>query len=227
MIKIRNLNKQYRLTKSNVVDAVRGVDFEIEEGEVAALIGPSGSGKSTMLNILGGLDRDYKGKVIIGSKDIKEYDPNFYRRFVVGTVFQQFYLIPALNVEENISLPTTFATRMAKSEIKERVEYLLDEVGLTDRRHHKPKELSGGQAQRVAIARALMSDPAIVLADEPTGNLDSKTGHEIIDLLFKINSQSNTTMIIVTHDMDIIEDVGHKLFLKDGKIIKEVKKLDK
>lgn len=220
MLRINDLKKEYKLGKGNIVSALRGISFDMSEGDVIALVGPSGSGKSSMLSILGGLDRDYDGKVVVDNKDIKEYDANFYRRFVVGTVFQQFYLMSSLLVAENITLPTIFSGTMKKKDVNERLEYLLDAVGLTDRREHKPTELSGGQAQRVAIARALMASPRVILADEPTGNLDSKTGAEIIDLLFRINKAEQTTMIIVTHDLEIIDKVPNKIFLKDGKITK-------
>jgi putative ABC transport system ATP-binding protein len=220
MLKIENLTKSYRLTKANIVDALRGVSFEVAEAEVMAIIGPSGSGKSTLLNIMGGLDRDYKGKIHLGGKELREFNPNYYRRYVVATIFQQFYLIPSLTVEENVALPGVFSKKFKRKELKERVDYLLKEVGLETRKFHKPKELSGGQAQRVAIARALLADPAIVLADEPTGNLDSKTGGEIIDLLYKINTDEQTTVMIVTHDLDIIDEIQHKVFLKDGVIEK-------
>lgn len=218
MIKVNNLKKEYRLTKTNVVDALRGVSFEVGDGEVAALVGPSGSGKSTLLNILGGLDRDYTGEVLVNEKNILDYNSNYYRRHIVGTIFQQFYLIPSLDVTENIALPFIFNKKADKARTRDRVEYLIDKVGLSSRKHHKPKELSGGQAQRVAIARALVADPEMILADEPTGNLDTKTGSEIVELLFEINQESNTTMVIVTHDNSIIKDVAKKLHLKDGHI---------
>ncbi|MCA9383018.1 ABC transporter ATP-binding protein [Candidatus Dojkabacteria bacterium] len=219
MLKIEKLKKEYKLGKSNIVTALAGVSFEMGEGDIVALVGPSGSGKSTMLSILGGLDRDFEGEVIVDNKDIREYESNFYRRYIVGTIFQQFYLNPSLTVAENILLPTIFSGKHSNKDTHERLEYLLDKVGLNDRREHRPKELSGGQAQRVAIARALISSPRIVLADEPTGNLDSKTGNEIVELLFKLNEQEQTTMVIVTHDLELIDKVPDKLFLKDGKFI--------
>lgn len=223
MLKIKNLSKSYHLTKANVVDAIKDISFEIQDKEVAAIVGPSGSGKSTLLNVLGGLDLDYKGHIYLDDRELRNFNANFYRRYVVGTIFQQFYLIPSLTVVENIALPATFSNKYPKDELNNRIEHLLKEVGLTDRRTHRPKELSGGQAQRVAIARALMADPAIVLADEPTGNLDSKTGAEIIDLLYKINEDEGTTIVVVTHDMDVIDSIKRKIFLKDGVIEKETK----
>lgn len=221
MINIHDLSKQYRLSKNNVVDAVRNLTIDIDKGEVVTIVGPSGSGKSTLLNILGGLDRDYQGEVKVNNKEVRDYNSTEYRRNVVGTIFQQFYLIPALSVEENISLPSIFAGRRNKKQIKDKAEYLLDKVGLTDRKHHKPKELSGGQAQRVAIARALIADPVILLADEPTGNLDSKTGEEIMDLLLNLNKQEGTTLMIVTHDTELITGARRTIHLKDGKLDSE------
>lgn len=218
MINIHNLSKQYKISKNNVVDAVRDLSIDIDRGEVVTLVGPSGSGKSTLLNILGGLDREYDGEVKVNDIEVRDYNSTDYRRSVVGTIFQQFYLIPALNVEENIALPSIFASRKNKKQIKEKVEELLEKVGLQDRRSHKPKELSGGQAQRVAIARALIADPKILLADEPTGNLDSKTGEEIMKLLLNLNKQEGTTLMIVTHDTELIFGAQKIIHLKDGKL---------
>jgi len=218
MINIENLAKTYRISRNNVVDAVRDLNLHIKEGEVVTIVGPSGSGKSTLLNILGGLDRSYHGHVAVAGREVRDYNSNYYRRKVVGTIFQQFYLLPALNVVENISLPMVFASAADKKEIKARTEEIMERVGLADRRNHKPKELSGGQAQRVAIARALVTRPKILLADEPTGNLDSKTGGEIMDLLLQINKEQNTTLMIVTHDTELISGAQRKIFLKDGKI---------
>ncbi len=218
MIKIENLSKTYKISKNNIVDAVRDMNLHIKEGEVVTIVGPSGSGKSTLLNILGGLDRQYKGQVVVDGREVRDYNSNYYRRKVVGTIFQQFYLIPSLTVVENTSLPMIFAETPDKKEIKKRVENILERVGLQDRRNHRPKELSGGQAQRVAIARALVARPKILLADEPTGNLDSKTGAEIMELLLQINKEQNTTLLIVTHDTELISGAQRKIFLKDGKV---------
>ncbi len=158
------------MSKDVSVEALRGVSFNVDKGEFISVVDSSGSGKSTLLNILGGLDLEYTGKVLIDGKDIKEYNPNLYRRNVVGTIFQQFYLIPSLTVEENILLPLKFVKDKG-IDVNKRLDYLLEMVDLKNRRKHLPKELSGGQAQRVAIARALIDNPKIVLADEPTGNL--------------------------------------------------------
>ncbi len=204
------------MSKEVSVEALRGVNFDIKEGEFVSVVGSSGSGKSTLLNILGGLDWEYSGKVLIDGTDIKEYNPNFYRRHIVGTVFQQFYLIPSLSVEENILLPMKF-TGSKDIDVSKRLEYLLDMVDLKDRRKHLPKELSGGQAQRVAIARALIDAPKIVLADEPTGNLDSKTGESILNLLKELNRKEGVTVILVTHDKGISKKTDRVITLVDGK----------
>ncbi len=221
MIEVKNLKKIYRMSKKVSVNALSDASFKIAEGEVCAVVGPSGSGKSTLLNILGGLDLEYSGEVLIDGKDIKKYNQNSYRRHQIGTIFQQFYLIPTLSVAENIMLPVTLGKQFDRQFANDRLEFLLDRVGLTNRRNHKPRELSGGQAQRVAIARALMSKPKIVLADEPTGNLDSKTGKEITKLLYDLNKEEGVTLVIVTHDSELFKDVKRKIHLMDGKVVKK------
>ena len=215
-IQIQNLKRRYAISKSVYVDALRGVTFDVEKGEFISVVGSSGSGKSTLLNILGGLDRKYTGSVYVDEKDIKEYDPNYYRRYIVGTIFQQFYLIPSLNVEENILLPLKFGKKEG-IDFEERLNYLLDIVGLKHRVKHFPRELSGGEAQRVAIARALIDSPKIVLADEPTGNLDSKTGNDILELLKELNKEEELTILLVTHDQAIAQKTDRIITLVDGK----------
>ncbi len=215
-IQVQNLKRRYAISKSVFVDALRGVTFDVEKGEFISVIGSSGSGKSTLLNILGGLDRKYTGSVYVDEKDIKEYDPNYYRRYIVGTIFQQFYLIPSLNVEENILLPLKFGKKDG-IDFEERLNYLLDIVGLKHRVKHFPRELSGGEAQRVAIARALIDSPKIVLADEPTGNLDSKTGNDILELLKELNKKEELTILLVTHDHAIAQKTDRIITLVDGK----------
>ncbi len=204
------------MSKDVSVEALRGVSFNVDKGEFISVVGSSGSGKSTLLNILGGLDLEYTGKVLIDGKDIKEYNPNLYRRNIVGTIFQQFYLIPSLTVEENILLPLKFVKDKG-IDVNKRLDYLLEMVDLKNRRKHLPKELSGGQAQRVAIARALIDNPKIVLADEPTGNLDSKTGESIIGLLKELNRTERVTVILVTHDKNISQKTDRIITLVDGK----------
>lgn len=216
MIDINNLSRKYKRGKHNIVYALSKFDCHIKQGEVWGIIGPSGSGKSTLLNILGGLDRGYTGKVLIEGKDLKKFNQNYYRRHVVATIFQKFYLIPSLTVEENICLPIVFGRQKNKKETKDRLEYLLKKTGLEKRRKHRPNELSGGEAQRVAIARALITNPKILLADEPTGNLDSKTGGKIIELLLELQKEENTTLLIVTHDVSIGKILSKKLELLDG-----------
>ena len=204
------------MSKEVSVEALRGVSFEVQKGEFISVVGSSGSGKSTLLNIMGGLDFEYTGGISIDGKNIKEYNPNFYRRNIVGTIFQQFYLIPSLSVEENILLPLKFV-KNRNIDVNERLESLLEMVDLKNRRKHFPKELSGGQAQRVAIARALIDNPKVVLADEPTGNLDSKTGESIIRLLKELNKTESVIVILVTHDKNISAKTDRVITLVDGK----------
>lgn len=215
-IQIQNLKRVYKPSSKVSVEALKGLNIDIENGEMISIVGSSGSGKSTLLNILGGLDWEYTGDIFVDGKNIKDYNPNYYRRYIVGTVFQQFYLIPTLTVEENILLPFRFSNDMSKLEAGKRLEKLLEATDLVDRRRHIPKELSGGQAQRVAIARALIDRPKIVLADEPTGNLDSRTGDQIMNLLKDLNEQEGITTIVVTHDSQVADMTQRKITLKDG-----------
>ena len=216
-IEIKNLERVYSPSKKVSVEALKGLSFNVGKGEIISLVGSSGSGKSTFLNILGGLDWKYSGKVIVDGENIREYNPNYYRRFIVGTIFQQFYLIPSLTVEENILLPTRFKKNMNKEKLKERYNLIVNTIGMEDRTKHYPSELSGGEAQRVAIARAIIDHPKIVLADEPTGNLDSKTGKAIIDLLKTLSEKEKITTIVVTHDMNIAKETGRRITLVDGR----------
>ena len=223
MIQVKKLSKTYRKNTKNPVPALKDINFQIPEGDVIGIVGTSGSGKSTLLNILGGLDREYDGEVLIEQKDIKKYDQNIYRRKMVGTVFQQFNLLGTLTVLENVLVPITFGKQMPKAQSIERAKNLLSRVGLGDRMHHKPNELSGGQMQRVAIARGLIAGPRILLADEPTGNLDSKTGEEIMELLKELNKEEKMTLLIVTHDSELVESLEHKIYLRDGEVLNEKK----
>lgn len=216
-IEIKNLKRIYKPGKDVLVKALDGLSFSVKQGEIISLVGSSGSGKSTFLNVLGGLDWRYSGEIFVDGKNIREYNPNFYRRFVVGTIFQQFYLIPSLTVEENILLPTRFKSNMKKEQLRERLNSILKSIDMEDRVRHYPNELSGGQAQRVAIARAIIDEPKIVLADEPTGNLDSKTGKAIIDLLKSLSEKEGITTIVVTHDMNIAKETERKITLVDGR----------
>lgn len=202
---------------TQTVHALRGVSFQIQRNEYVALMGPSGSGKSTMMNIIGCLDTPTKGRYILNGHDVKTLSDNELaevRNKEIGFVFQTFNLLPRSSALANVELPLVYAG-VRSSERRERAEAVMEKVGLTDRMHHKPNELSGGQRQRVAIARALINNPSILLADEPTGNLDSKTGYEIMELFEDLYSQGNT-IILVTHEEDIAEHARRIVRLRDG-----------
>jgi putative ABC transport system ATP-binding protein len=204
------------------VDALRGVTLEVKPGELVAVMGPSGSGKSTLMHLLAALDKPTSGTVAIAGQDVgslSDSDVTKLRREHIGFVFQFFNLLPMLNAEDNIRLPLTIAGEKAEPAF---FENLLKRVGLTDRRSHRPAELSGGQQQRVAIARALVSQPTVVFADEPTGNLDSKTGAEILELLRASAEELNQTMVMVTHDANAATIADRVLFLADGVIVEEL-----
>jgi putative ABC transport system ATP-binding protein len=204
------------------VDALRGVTLEVKPGELVAVMGPSGSGKSTLMHLLAALDKPTSGTVAIAGQDVgslSDSDVTKLRREHIGFVFQFFNLLPMLDAEENIRLPLTIAGEKADPVF---FENLLKRVGLTDRRSHRPAELSGGQQQRVAIARALVSQPSVVFADEPTGNLDSKTGAEILELLRASAEELNQTMVMVTHDANAATIADRVLFLADGVIVEEL-----
>jgi putative ABC transport system ATP-binding protein len=206
------------------VDALRGVSLEVKPGELVAVMGPSGSGKSTLMHLLAALDKPTKGTVLIAGQDVgsmSDTEITKLRREHIGFVFQFFNLLPMLNAEENIRLPLTIAGEKPDPEFFEK---LLQRVGLTDRRSHRPAELSGGQQQRVAIARALVSQPTVVFADEPTGNLDSKTGGEILDLLRGSAEEMGQTMVMVTHDAQAATIADRVLFLADGVIVEELQR---
>jgi putative ABC transport system ATP-binding protein len=204
------------------VDALRGVSLQVKPGELVAVMGPSGSGKSTLMHLLAALDKPTSGTVAIAGQDVgslSDSDVTKLRREHIGFVFQFFNLLPMLDAEENIRLPLTIAGEKADPAF---FENLLKRVGLTDRRSHRPAELSGGQQQRVAIARALVSQPSVVFADEPTGNLDSKTGAEILELLRASAEELNQTMVMVTHDANAATIADRVLFLADGVIVEEL-----
>jgi putative ABC transport system ATP-binding protein len=204
------------------VDALRGVSLQVKPGELVAVMGPSGSGKSTLMHLLAALDAPTSGTVTIAGQDVgslSDSDVTKLRRAHIGFVFQFFNLLPMLDAEENIRLPLTIAGEKADPAF---FENLLKRVGLTDRRSHRPSELSGGQQQRVAIARALVSQPSVVFADEPTGNLDSKTGGEILELLRASAEELNQTMVMVTHDANAATIADRVLFLADGVIVEEL-----
>ena len=218
-VRVRNLIKRYEMGDS-VVNALAGVNFEIRRGEYISIMGPSGSGKSTLFNMIGGLDKPTEGRVYIDEVDIAQldaYELAWLRCRKIGYIFQTFNLIPVMTALENVSLPMIFAGMTADDSRQKAVE-LLTRVGLGDRVQHKPLELSGGQQQRVAVARSLANDPAIVLADEPTGNLDTKTGLEIIDLLRQLNAENMVTIITATHDHKMLDVSDRIFYMADGKV---------
>jgi putative ABC transport system ATP-binding protein len=221
MIEIKNLTRLFR-TGGQEVRAVDDMNFKIQEGEFIVIMGPSGSGKTTLLNLLGGLDRPTEGKILVDGENIARFDAetmSLYRRQTIGFIFQSFNLLSLHNALENVCLPMIW--RGDKGAIrKERAKKLLASVGLAERLYFKPNQLSGGEKQRVSIARALANNPKIILADEPTGNLDSKTGLEIIKLLKEINQELGVTIIVITHDADIARVADRIIRLKDGRIVK-------
>lgn len=238
LIELRNVSKIYQMGKVQV-KAVDGASFSIEEGEFASLSGPSGSGKSTLLNIIGLIDTPDGGSLIINGKDIykdiklengkalsakTDNALTKLRRENLGFIFQTFNLVPVLDVRENVSLPLTLGSSVAKNtmnkkELDEWIDFLVDKVGLSDWANHKPMELSGGQRQRVAVARALVTKAPIILADEPTANLDSINGDAILEMMQNLNRELKTTFLFSTHDKKIVEMSNHVIHLRDGKIV--------
>ena len=220
ILEIRNLCKEYGKSETRV-EALKDVSFDVEQGEFVAIVGPSGSGKSTLLHILGGVDTPTSGEVIISGTDIGKLDENnlaIFRRRQIGLIYQFYNLIPILNVEENMTLPILLD---GKKPDKKLLKSLVEKLGLNDRLKHLPNQLSGGQQQRVSIGRALINHPALLLADEPTGNLDSKNSREIISLLRKFNRENNQTVIIITHDERIALSADRVITIEDGRITKD------
>ena len=226
IVVLDDVHKIYPLGNTEV-HAVKGVSFEIEEGDFISIMGPSGSGKSTILNMIGCIDVPSAGTVTIDGKDTKQLNDKELTRLrhqVLGFVFQSFNLIPVLNVYENIEFPLLLGSSpMSKTEKREWIDHLIESVGLADWRRHRPNELSGGQRQRVAIARALVTKPQVVLADEPTANLDSKTGEVIISLMKKMNSELKTTFVFSTHDHSIMAIADHIIRLQDGMVVDDTR----
>ena len=219
VVRLENVVKTYSMGESEV-HALRGISFQIEQGEFLSIMGPSGSGKSTCMNMIGCLDRPTSGLVEINGEEtakMTEKELAVLRNQTVGFVFQQYHLIPSMNVLENVMLPLKYA-HVERSERIERAEVALEAVGLGERMKHRPHELSGGQKQRVAIARAMVTQPKILLADEPTGALDSTTGKQVMELFRQINTEKGTTIIIVTHDPRIGESTKRCIRILDGQI---------
>jgi ABC-type lipoprotein export system ATPase subunit len=220
VVSLKGVNRQYKLGQ-NKVGAVVDADLEIRQGEFIAITGPSGSGKSTLMNLIGGLDKPDSGSVIIDGQDLAKLSDrrlSMFRNTTVGFVFQFFYLQPFLNVRTNLAVPGMFS-HLPRADRDARITELAEAVGLTDRLGHLPKELSGGQMQRAAIARALLNRPKLILADEPTGNVDRANAHAIIELFSKVRDTYDTTIIIVTHDPDVAAQADRTIKLRDGRVL--------
>lgn len=221
ILKVENLTKTYG-SGENLVHAVDDVSFSVEKGEFVAIVGASGSGKSTLLHLIGGVDRPTSGKIFVDGNDISKMNDDklaVFRLRQVGIVYQFYNLIPILTVEENITLPCDLDGRGVD---RERLEMILDSFGLRARRKHLPNQLSGGQQQRTSIARALINNPSLVLADEPTGNLDSKSSEEVMSMLKMCNQSYGQTVIMITHNLDIAKQADRIITISDGKIVEEV-----
>ncbi len=220
VLRTEDLTREYGFGDNKVI-ALNHVSFSVEEGEFVTILGPSGSGKSTLLHLLGGVDKPTSGKVYIGGQSIyemKERELTAFRRREIGQIYQFYNLIPVLNVEENICLPMLLDHRQAE---RKDLDELLELLGLTERVNHLPSELSGGQQQRVAIGRALISKPKLILADEPTGNLDQKNSREIIKLFRELNEKYGQTILLITHDEKIAEHAERILVIEDGRIVRD------
>ena len=220
ILRVENLTKIYGKGENEVI-ALDNVSFSVNKGEFVAIVGASGSGKSTLLHLMGGVDRPTSGKVFIDDKDIYSFNDDklaIFRRRQVGLIYQFYNLIPILNVEENITLPLALDNRKVDPEV---LNVLLKRLGLENRRNHLPNQLSGGQQQRTSIGRALITNPSIILADEPTGNLDSKASDEIVEILKRSNKELNQTIIMITHNMEIAKECDRIIKIEDGKIANE------
>ncbi len=225
ILKLSNVWKIYDMGRAGPLTVLKKINLDINKGDFVAITGPSGSGKSTMMNLVGALDVPSKGAIYLKGKKIEEMRESSLaelRGETIGFIFQQFNLIPTLSALQNVMLPMEFINEPS-SFAKERAEKLLKILGLGDRTHHKPTELSGGQQQRVAIARALSNDPEVILADEPTGNLDSETGKFVMNFLGELNKKEGKTVILITHDIHLVKYAKRVVQLKDGMIIKDKK----
>jgi putative ABC transport system ATP-binding protein len=220
-IRIRNLKKHFQMG-GTTVRALDGIDLEIPAGSFTVVMGPSGSGKSTLLYLLGGLDRPSEGEIEVSGQRLDAMDENqlaLFRRKTVGFIFQSFNLVQSMSAQENVAFPMQFAGTPARQRQQRSLE-LLEQVGLGDRSHHRPNELSGGQQQRVAIARSLVNEPALILADEPTGNLDTTSGGSVLQVLSDLH-KAGRTVLVVTHDQRMAHFASHRIFILDGKIVSE------
>lgn len=222
ILKLENIHKSYLVGKMPVY-ALRGINLDIQEGEFLTIMGPSGSGKSTLLHLCGALDRPIEGNIWFNQKQknlatLSSDELADYRLFNVGIIFQNFNLVPSLNVKENIQLPLIFANKLPKKDQEKVLRNLVEKIGLRDRLNHFPSELSGGEQQRIAVARAIINNPSILLADEPTGNLDTKNGRIVMDLIHQIHEEGRT-VIMVTHDKSLASEGTRTIELLDGKII--------
>ena len=218
IVEFKHVEKNYRLGQT-IVPAIKGVDFSLQQGEFTTLIGASGSGKSTLLNLVGCIDRPDKGEILIDGEEVTGLDEKGHSRIrnrKIGYIFQAFNLIPVLNVTENVELPLMLRTELSARDRLDRVRQALEDVGLGKFGKHRPDQLSGGQRQRVAIARALVTEPVLVLADEPTANLDSETTHKIIDLMIDLNQKRKVTFFFSSHDEKLIGRVSRTIRIKDG-----------
>ncbi|MFM9413287.1 ABC transporter ATP-binding protein [Peptococcus simiae] len=218
LIRMRNIRKSYYIGEPNELEILHGIDLTIESGQFVSIVGQSGSGKSTLMNIIGALDRPTEGSYFLNGLNIAEAgdgDLSGIRNRLIGFVFQTFNLLGRSSALRNVELPMLYAGTPAK-ERRERAEYLLDLVGMKDRMNHQPNELSGGQKQRVAIARAMVNDPAIILADEPTGALDTATGHMVMDIFHRLHEESKKTILLITHNPELADQTERKLTMQDG-----------
>lgn len=223
MIHMRDIIKRFYIGQPNELEILHGIDLDVAEGEFLSIVGASGSGKSTLMNLIGALDRPTSGTYILDGQDVGQADDlalSAIRCNKVGFVFQNFNLIPRTNALKNVELPMMYAG-LSQRQRTERAMALLDMVEMTDRMYHQPNELSGGQKQRVAIARAMANDPAIVLADEPTGALDSKTGRLVMDIFHRLNREQGKTVILITHNRELAKETGRIVTMRDGMLYEE------